>query len=158
LRRALASFPPSTYSSAVDAVTRTENEDKVRFVSEALHPVKQFSAKRSAEQQCDKKQWDNKGKRTRIDTTESTINGIICNGCKKKGHMEKDCWFKNKHRRCFNCGDSNHKKKECPKLNQFGPENTNVSNNRMKGNHGANHRGNLPQPQENAKVLSMRRN
>jgi hypothetical protein len=122
LRKSLALFPPNTYSSAVDATTRTENEDKVRFAREAVHPVKKISAKRSAEQHCDKQHWDNKEKWT---------NGIICRGCKKKGHIEKDCWFKNKQRRCFNCGNSNHKMNECLKLNQFGPKSTNMLNNRI---------------------------
>jgi hypothetical protein len=141
LRRALVPFAPSTYSSAVDAATRIENEDKVRIASEAAHPVKQFSAKRSAEQWYDKQHWDNKGKRTRSDTIESTMKGIVCCRCKKKGHMEKDCWFKNKNMGCFNCGDSYHKKKECPKLNQFDLRNTNVLNNEIEGDLGANYRG-----------------
>jgi hypothetical protein len=79
LRRALAPFPPNTYSSAVNAATRTENEDKIRSASEAVHPIKQILAKRPSEQQ-----WDKEGKRTRIDTTKPTVNEIICRGCKKR--------------------------------------------------------------------------
>jgi hypothetical protein len=89
LRRALVPCQLSTYSSTVDVATRIENEDKVRFNSEAINPVRQFSIKRSAEQQCDNQHWDRNGKRTKIDATESTINGISCWRCKKKGHMGK---------------------------------------------------------------------
>jgi hypothetical protein len=85
------------------------------------------------------------------------MNGITCYGCKKKGHLEKDCWFKNKHKRCFNCGGSNHKKNECPKLNQFGSKNINMSNNEIGRDHGANTR-NPPKPQVNAKVVVLGRN
>jgi hypothetical protein len=152
LRRALVPCQLSTYSSIVDVATRIENEDKVRLGSEAIHPVKQFLMKRLAEQWYDTQQWDNKGKRTKIDATGSTVNGIICCRCKKKGHMEKDCWFKHKRRRCFHCGDSNHKKKECPKLNQFDLENTGMSNHKFEGNDGSTfkYNGNSPQTQEDA--------
>jgi hypothetical protein len=67
LRRALVPCPPSTYSFAVDIVARIENEDRVKFAREAVHPVKQFSNKRSIEQRYDKQPWDNKGKLTKND-------------------------------------------------------------------------------------------
>jgi hypothetical protein len=85
LRRALAYFPPNTYSFAINAVTRTKNEDKIKFASEVVHPVEQFPSKRPSEQQ-----WDSDGKRTRIDTAEPTRKEIIYRGCKKKRHTEKD--------------------------------------------------------------------
>jgi hypothetical protein len=89
LRRVLAPFPPSTYSSTIDVATRMENEDKIRFASEVVHLVKQFPAKRPSEQWWNKQQWDNKGKRDRIDSSEHTLNEIICHGCKKN-----DTWRK----------------------------------------------------------------
>jgi hypothetical protein len=83
----------------------------IRLACEVIHPFKQIPVTRSSEQQ-----GDNKGKRTRIDTTEGTMKKIICHTCKKKRHMEKDCWFKKNHWECFNYRDSNHKRNECPKL------------------------------------------
>ena len=54
LRRALAPFPPNTYSVAVDAATHTENEDRNRMVSRPFQQVRPaqrlFSQKRSADQ------------------------------------------------------------------------------------------------------------
>jgi hypothetical protein len=50
-------FPSSNYSTAVDAATRTENEDKIRFVSKVAYPAKKFPTKRSFGQQ-----WNNRGK------------------------------------------------------------------------------------------------
>jgi hypothetical protein len=116
LRRVLAPFSPSNYSTAVEAATRTENEDKLRF--------EKFPNKRPFGQQGNIKR-----KQTHIMPIGSNSKEKTYHTCKKKGHLDKDCWFKNKCRRCFNCGNSNHKKDECPKLNQFGLENTNMSNN-----------------------------
>jgi hypothetical protein len=65
------------------------SKDMIRFARVVLHPVEQIHVKRSSKQQ-----WDNKGKQSRIDTTEPTM--------KKRGHIAKDCWFKKKHRRCCN--------------------------------------------------------
>jgi hypothetical protein len=44
------------------------------------------------------------------------------------------------------------------KLNQFGPRNPNLQNNRIAGSHGANHRGNPVKPQVKAKVFALGRN
>jgi hypothetical protein len=151
-KRALILFLPSTCSSIVDAATRIENKDKVRFASEAIHPVKQLSIKRLVEQRSDKQHWNNKGKRIKNDATEAPMDGVICCRCKKKGHMEKDCWFKYKHMRCFNCGNTDHKTKDCSKLNQFDLENTGMSNNEFEGNYEDTLKcsRNSPQIQENA--------
>jgi hypothetical protein len=46
LRRALALFPPNNYSMLVDAATRTENEDKLRFGNKAANFGKKFHNKR----------------------------------------------------------------------------------------------------------------
>jgi hypothetical protein len=47
---------------------------------------------------------------------------------------------------------------EFPKLNQFGPRNFNLSNDRFNGDNGANYRGNPPKPQVKAKVFVLGRN
>jgi hypothetical protein len=47
LRRTLAPFPPSNYSMAVDATTRTKNEDKLRFGINITNFGKKFPNKRS---------------------------------------------------------------------------------------------------------------
>jgi hypothetical protein len=153
LRRALAPFPPSNYSKVVDAATRIENEDKLRFGNKVTNSSKKFLNKRPFGQQ-----GNNQRKQARTVLRGGNSNKKTCHTCKKKRHMDKDCWFKNKHRRCFNCGDSNNKKNKCPNLNQFGPRNTNMLNNIIEGNRGANHRGNLPAPQVNAKVFMLGRN
>ncbi|KAF5803922.1 putative transcription factor interactor and regulator CCHC(Zn) family [Helianthus annuus] len=41
---------------------------------------------------------------------------IFCNFCKAKGHREEDC--RRKTRICYNCGETEHIKLECPKLAQ----------------------------------------
>ncbi|CAI9117276.1 OLC1v1018633C1 [Oldenlandia corymbosa var. corymbosa] len=37
----------------------------------------------------------------------------ICAFCRKPGHLEKNCWFK--QRRCLGCGSTEHYARECPK-------------------------------------------
>jgi hypothetical protein len=46
LRRALAPFPPSNYYMAIDAATRTENEDKMRLGNEFTNLDEEFPNKR----------------------------------------------------------------------------------------------------------------
>jgi hypothetical protein len=46
LRKAFTPFPPSNYFTVVDAATRTENKDKLRFGNKATNFGKKFSSKR----------------------------------------------------------------------------------------------------------------
>jgi hypothetical protein len=81
-----------------------------------------------------------------------------CLVCGKKGRLEKDCWFRQPSKRCFNCGDPNHMRNECPKLKLFGSRNFNLQNKRIEGNYGANQKGNLPKPQVKEKVFVLGQN
>jgi hypothetical protein len=118
---------------AIDAATWTENEDKLRF--------EKFSNKRPFGQQ-----GNSQRKQTYIMPIGSKSNEKTCHTCKKKRHLDRDYWFKNKCRRCFNYGNSNHMNDECPKLNQFGSENINMSNNENREENSPDRTGGLYEP------------
>jgi hypothetical protein len=69
--------------------------------------------------------------------------------------LEIDCWFRGTQRRCFNCEEPKHMRKECSKLRQFGRRNINSQNNKVEGNHGTNQRRNPPKPQVKAKFFAL---
>ena len=56
----------------------------------------------------------NKGGRKIIEEKEKNKNGKYppCNICERKGHLEKDCWFKGKPQ-CRNCKKFGHVEKSC---------------------------------------------
>jgi hypothetical protein len=76
---------------------------------------------------------------------------------KKKGYIAKDCWFNEKHRRCYNCGEYNHKRRECLKSKQFGLGNFKLQTNRIKRNHRTDQIGTLLKSQVKAKMVAPER-
>jgi hypothetical protein len=89
LRRALILFLPSNYSTAVDAATRTKNEDKLRFGNKVTNFGKKFPNKRPFGQQ-----GNNQQKQARTVQRDSNTNEKSYFGCGKKGHLENVYWYK----------------------------------------------------------------
>lgn len=52
-------------------------------------------------------------------------NSSFCSICKKKNHVEKDCWFKDKSFKCNFCGKVGHSEKYCRFKKNQGGQNTN---------------------------------
>jgi hypothetical protein len=121
LNSILIEMAPPTYSAVVDIASLIEQENS----RQARHMMKRKRLRG--------RQGNGQRTPTHVVSIDKNPKEKTCHTCKKKGHLNKDCWFKNKHRRCFNCGDSKHKKKECPKLNQLDPRNSDVSNDGIEG-------------------------
>jgi hypothetical protein len=99
--------------ASASAMTKNVSDGRHEYVAATTAGAATVSSAKGASKRSAKKQRKDKKSEQAHTTNTKVPDERRCHNCGKKGHLEVNCWFKNK---CRECGNVGHDARHCPNL------------------------------------------